>query len=261
MSLQELIELAILDAMGLLDEKEQAAFESAFRIASPAVQAQVRREQTRLSRIEALLPNVSPPAGLRAAVIEAVRTEIASPANLPSSIPTIYKSRGVSYLWRASALGCAAAAIVLGVVTFQLKHEYGQLQRLIQSDSMVASLNSQFGATFVRDVLFAPDTRRVVFKPVAEGFKGEASVFLHPQWKAAKFFAKSVAPQDGRAYRLAIVDDNNEVVRVLDTITSDGRLFSEDVELNTASASHLAIIGTTGASDATVVLSRAELKS
>lgn len=78
MSLQELIELAILDAMGLLDEREQASFESAFRTASPSIQAQVRREQTRLSRIEALLPDVTPPAGLRAAVLAAVREQIAT---------------------------------------------------------------------------------------------------------------------------------------------------------------------------------------
>ena len=45
MTLQELIELAILDAMGLLDEEERLAFEVAFRASAPAVQAQVRRER------------------------------------------------------------------------------------------------------------------------------------------------------------------------------------------------------------------------
>ena len=39
MNLQQLIELSILDAMGLLDEDEQFRFEAAFRAASPAVQA------------------------------------------------------------------------------------------------------------------------------------------------------------------------------------------------------------------------------
>ena len=80
MSLQEMIEMAILDAMGLLDEREQSSFESAFRAASPSVQSQVRREQTRLSRIESLLPDVTPPSGLRAAVLTAVRAEMATTA-------------------------------------------------------------------------------------------------------------------------------------------------------------------------------------
>ena len=67
MSIQQLIELAILDAMALLDHEEQDQFDAAFRASSPAVQSQVRREQTRLAVIETLLPDVTPPAGLRAA--------------------------------------------------------------------------------------------------------------------------------------------------------------------------------------------------
>ena len=78
MKTQELIELAVLDAMGLLDEAEREAFEAGFSSASPAVQAQVRREQTRLCLSEALLPDEEPPAGLRALVVEAVRKAMAS---------------------------------------------------------------------------------------------------------------------------------------------------------------------------------------
>lgn len=54
MKTQELIELAVLDAMGLLDEQEREAFDAAFDAAAPAIQAQVRREQTRLSVSEHL---------------------------------------------------------------------------------------------------------------------------------------------------------------------------------------------------------------
>jgi hypothetical protein len=76
MNLQQMIESAILDAMGLLDDSEREQFERAFRTASPVIQAQIRREQTRLSQIEALLPDVTPPASLRAAVVDAVRRQI-----------------------------------------------------------------------------------------------------------------------------------------------------------------------------------------
>jgi hypothetical protein len=263
MSLQELIELAILDAMGLLDEREQAGFEAAFRTASPVVQAQVRREQTRLSRIEALLPDVTPPAGLRAAVIEAVRAQIASGTADQKELvlPYILKSRTVSPLWRASALGLAAAAVVFGITTFQWKHEYDHLQEVLRGDNVILALNNQFGASYVRDVLFAPDTRRVVFKPVTPGFKGAASVFLHPEWKEAKFFAESMTTPEGRPYRLAVIDDEDHIVQVLDTITSDGRLFSKDIAIKTAQ-NHLAIVGPADATtDNMVVLSRADLKS
>src|SRR5215471_5879583 len=100
MNLQQLIELAVLDAMGLLDESEQSQFEGAFRAAAPQVQAQVRREQTRLSVIEALLPDVQPPAGLRAAVIEAVRAQMLAEADgVAGVLPPMIKSRRVSPWW------------------------------------------------------------------------------------------------------------------------------------------------------------------
>src|SRR5882672_10291884 len=114
MNLQQMIELAVLDAMGLLDETEQGQFESAFRAAAPQVRAQVRREQTRLSVIEALLPDVEPPAGLRAAVLDAVRRQILAAGlggrnGVAGVLPPMIRSRAVSPWWRAAALGMAAA--------------------------------------------------------------------------------------------------------------------------------------------------------
>ncbi len=263
MNLQELIELAILDAMGLLDEREQSAFEAAFRTATPPIQAQVRREQTRLSRIEALLPDVTPPAGLRAAVLEAVRASVAS-APLDTSeqlTPIMLKSRAVSPWWRAGAWGMAAAAVVLGFTTFTWKAQYEGLQRIAQSDKALQDMSKQFGEKYVTDVLLAPDTKRVVFHAVAPEFKGEASVFVHPEWKEVKFFAKSVATPDGRNYRLAIVDDNDKVVESLGTFTSNGELFSRSLAVKAAAARHLAIVRASEKTGEDEILSKADLKS
>ena len=73
MMTHELMEMASLDAMGLLDPTERETFELAFQAADPALQAQIRREQLRFSRMDDMLPKVSPPLGLRARVIAAVR--------------------------------------------------------------------------------------------------------------------------------------------------------------------------------------------
>lgn len=263
MNLQELIELAILDAMGLLDDGEQTAFEAAFRIATPAVQSQVRREQTRLSRIEALLPNVTPPAGLRAAVLEAVRAQVAATSSQSEGLftPAILKSRVASPWWRAAALGMAAAAVVLGITTFTWKAQYDRLHSIIQSDQSLQIMSKEFGEKYVTDVLLAPDTRRVVFHSVEPEFKGEASVFVHPEWKEVKFFAKSVATPDGRNYRLAIIDDDDKVVESLGSFTSDGGLFSKNIAVKAAAARHLAIISSSEQTGEDKILSRADLKS
>jgi anti-sigma-K factor RskA len=264
MSLQEMIEMAILDVMGLLDEREQSAFEAAFRTASPAVQAQVRREQTRLARIEALLPEVTPPAGLRAAVIEAVRTQIAAADRSDERlfIPTILKSRGVTPLWRAAALGLAAAAVVLAVTTFQWKQQNSRLEAVLREDGLLQQMQQQMGATYVQDVLFSNDTKRVLIRPVAAGFKGEASMFLNPEWSGAKFFGQNITTQEGREYKLALIDDQGAVVKTLGTITSDGRLFSQSVTLAANTKGTIAIVTTVGeGGEAPVILGKADLSS
>ena len=99
-STRDLIELSLLDAMGLLDDEERAAFERAFAGTSPAVQSHVRREQTRLAQIDFLLPDVEAPAGLRAMVLEAVRKAMAegAVAKAPAGaafMPTMIPSRRV----------------------------------------------------------------------------------------------------------------------------------------------------------------------
>ncbi len=264
MSLQELIELAILDAMGLLDEREQASFESAFRTASPSIQAQVRREQTRLSRIEALLPDVTPPAGLRAAVLAAVREQIATAQRSDSQIlaPTMLKSRGVSPIWRMAALGLAAAAVVLGVTTIEWSRQYQRMEQSLREDGMMAGLRQELGATYVKDVLFSRDTRRVLIKPVAAGFQGEASIFVNPDWKTAKFFGQAITTPDNKNYRLALIDENDQVVQVLAPISSDGRLFSQDLALAANAKGTIAIIDAPNElSDKPVILGKADLSS
>lgn len=263
MNLQELIELAILDALGLLDEREQAAFEAAFRTATPAIQAQVRREQTRLSRIDALLPDVTPPAGLRAAVLEAVRAQVAaSPKDSSEPLaPVMLKSRVVSPWWRAGTWGMAAAAIVLGFTTLNWQTQYKRLQQILESDKTIKDASTLFGEKYVEQVLLSPDTKRVMFHAVAPESRGEASVWVHPEWKEVKFFARSVSTPEGRNYRLAIIDDQDKVVDVLDTFTSDGRLFGRSIAAKVATAKHLAIVGNSDKPGEDKILYRADLKS
>jgi hypothetical protein len=251
MTLQELIELAILDAMGLLDEEERLAFELAFRAAAPSVQAQVRREQTRLSRLENILPNVTPPAGLRAAVVQAVRREIATAEAAASDNPALMiadsmvKPRGVSSLWRAASLGLAAAALVLGVTTFKQMALYEDLRNRIQNDTVLEVVNRELGPLFVKNVLFSKDTRRIVLTPKADN-KGVASVWVNSEWKDGFFFCNAMPTPKGMNYKIAIVDKDNNIVRELASFESDGELKPLRLQLSPADTGRLAV-GTPGA--------------
>jgi hypothetical protein len=234
MRLQELIELAILDAMGLLDEEERVLFESAFRAAAPAVQAQVRREQTRLSRIEMLLPDVAPPAGLRALVLKAVRDEMAkAPSSGDLLIPAIVKSRGVSPLWRAASLGLAAAVLVMAITMFLFQREHSRAFDEWQRDSLVRKMVEELGASFVRDVLFNDEAQRVVLASSAPDFKGQASVFLlNPDSASARFFCDAMPTPAGRKYKLVVLDSEGTVVHEVTEFTSSGGLVTVEVNID-----------------------------
>jgi hypothetical protein len=163
MTTQQMIENAMLDALGLLSEEEQREFERAFWAADPAVQAHVRREQTRLSRIESLLPKVEPPVDLRAAVIQAVRAAMVAQLAEPEveevrgrgPIP-ILSSLHVSPVWRAASLGFAAAAAVFGATTLFMWSKYEGVQSQITTNAFLELMTTGVGGQ-APDVLYRHD--------------------------------------------------------------------------------------------------------
>ncbi|MCC6660538.1 MAG: anti-sigma factor [Phycisphaerales bacterium] len=259
MTTQELIEMSLLDALALLDAHEREAFDRALSTAAPHVQAHVRREQTRLSRVDLLLPEVSPPAGLRAAVLEAVRRAMAEP-EVVAALPSDLSAGGrASRVWRAVSIGLATAATILAGTTLYLQAQYRDLNRSLQGDTILAELSKKFGGRFVNDVLFDADTQRVVFRPQA-GFKGEAAFFTNPDWKdKARFFCKDIQTPPGQVYKLALIDGNGNM-QVLADITSDGLFQPRDIEFTYRKAANFAIVGPDEAGTGTVILSRGELK-
>ncbi len=242
MTTHELIELSLLDSLALLDDDEREAFDTAFRAASPAVQAHVRREQTRFAQIDALLPDVTPPAGLRAAVLEAVRRAMAEDDAKAERLvlPPMIQSRKVSRLWRAGALGFATAATVFGATTVWMWSEFSSLQRTIENDTLLAHLSETLGGNFVQDVLFDADTTRVLFQPT-DGGRGEASIFANPEWSKAMFFCRGMPATPGTSLKLAIVDGSDRVIKVLAVIPATGTLVPQQLEFVPAANVRLAL--------------------
>jgi hypothetical protein len=178
MTTHELLELASLDALGLLDDDERADFERGFQAASPALQAQIRREQTRLARAEALLPDVEPAASLRARVLAAVREAIQTVGVRKGGrlVPTLLPSRGVSPIWRAAAIGSMAAAIIFGFATLRIRSEVTTINKLISANATEAEWVREYGARF-SDMLDHPETRYVQFAR-AGGASGRALIMV-----------------------------------------------------------------------------------
>lgn len=177
MTTSELLEFASLDALGLLDDQERLAYEKAFRAAPPHVQAMVRKEQSRFAQVDSWLPNVEPPATLRARVINAIHEAMLGLAPHDSSdtsggvIGKIGPALRTSpALWRAASIGFATASLVLGSFFYFAMQEN---QKLAMHNSLGASLDYariELGSAFER-VVFSQNKHEFEFTlaPEARG--------------------------------------------------------------------------------------------
>lgn len=246
MNTKELIEQAVLSAMGFLEEDEQRAYEAAFNAAPPAIQAQVRREQTRLSSLKAILPDVDAPAHLRAIVLEAIRAEInaqeiaqahrskTGSANESRRHTLLFGRKHVAAAWRVNAIASMAAAIVFGVTTLHMWRQYVELETRLGTNAMYDEIAAVFGPGYVQDTLFSERTHRVVLTITGDtaDARGQAAVWYNPDWDGVRFFSFNLPTQDGRNYTIALLDENGEIVNELARFRSGGGLEREQLRFD-----------------------------
>lgn len=263
MTTQELIELSLLDALALLDPDEQRAFDAAFAGATPAIQAHVRREQTRLAHIEALLPDVSAPDGLKAVVLDAVRRAMAEEEAVRAAglvLPAAPSGR-VSHWWRAGSIGLATAAMFFIASTVWVWSKHADLRKRIDDDKFLANISARLGSEYVRDVLLGQDTQRVVFSPASPGSVVHAALFHNPDWKNSLLVCEGLADTRGRRFKLAIVDETDSVVRVIAEIDPNAPLTPHEIPPLAGDAERLAIIAPSDVPGQGVLVSRGDLSS
>jgi len=227
MSTRELLELTILDSLGLLEPEEHEAFEREFAGAPAAVREQVRLEQSRLADMTDLLPDVHPAEGLRervlAAVREAMGTRPATPVvrHAPGRVaPRLARGPRVSWVWRSAAIAMAVIVAILGVSITQIQMDFNTLN----NQSQLAQLHNRIGAEYVHDVLLDPNTRFIHMLPVGddEG-QAAAAVVLNPDWSVARLYHLNVGAQEQGDYRLVVLDADDNIVGEVATFHADGR--------------------------------------
>lgn len=229
MDTNQLLELAALDVLGVLDPEERDAFEAAFSAAPPELQAQIRREQLRVARNERLLPKVETPLGLRARVLAALREamqtvgarkEVAgriSPAALE-----LAPVQGVNRWWRAASIGAVAAAIAMTTIALQFRSDYSNVQTVMKSDDISQAMQKHFGTWLERDLL-SPTTRHIAFSPVGawsgnpEGV-AKCVVLLDTAGSRGQMFVKNLPINVG--YTLVGLDKDGKVVKRFVNVTA-----------------------------------------
>lgn len=279
MMTSQLIEQAVLSAMGLLEPEEQDAYDRALEAASPAIQAIVRRERERLSDITPLLPDEEPPAELRGKVLSAVREAMRERANNTAParqtthaasdkvvaagavasgrvpVPALKKSRRVSPLWRVTAFGLVAATMVMGVVMGQMQQEYSSLGDV----AFTSKLLDDVGYTRVlHDMVFDESTQKAVMftteEGAASGFQGSASVMHNSDWSKARVFYQGFPTGTDDTFSVVAVDDDGNIASSLGSFTPRGGFASVEVDVSDAVGMRVAIVSSSPDGERTMLV-------
>lgn len=247
MNNENLFEMATLDALGLLDAEERRAFEDAFQAASPELKEELRREQRRLTSLEATLPDVAPPASLRDRVLLAVRDAMSAMAPSRASgviakigSPEWSIRRAVSPVWRAACLGFATATVVLIAVGFYMRDTLDATMYDSLNRDLIVMLNQDLGTEFT-DRLLSPASQKVSFRAADDGLTAQAAILIDPESKTAYLVTRDLPVMDGD-YKLVVVNDAGETQRLLASFGVSGKMNGTLITAPIEAGAPLAII-------------------
>ena len=155
-------------------------------------------------------------------------------------------------MWRASALGLAAACVVMGGVIVQLLVGF----QSVSDQSKQIALSDEFRAQFPRkprDIAFSEKTLHSIFK-AQPGFAGEAAVFHHPEWTEAQFQCLNFPSHVGQKFKIVLLDSAGNTEKELATFASDGGRTFAEVKVATTQLSSLAIVQVNDDGTETIVM-------
>jgi len=250
MSTYDLIEQAVLDALGILEPDERDQFEAALAEAPEGVRQQVRDEQARLLDLEHLLPEEQPRHELRELVVSAVRAAMreerepvagrigASGAVGVASAPTFRPARRVSRLWRAAAIVFGAATIAMVAATLELHRMYSEAGSTMVFDT----LYNRSGADVLEGMVFGPNSKRIAMTSVSDSTaRGQAAVWVDPDWDTAQLWVNRLRGEEGEQLRLVVLNEKGEVIREVADFVASGLVQHIRVKLDPAAETHLGI--------------------
>ncbi len=249
MTIRELLEHAHMDALGLLDEQDRAAFDAAFRAAPPALREQVRAEQGRMARMESTLPRVTPDASLRDRVVMAVEHAITEQTlngamSGDAGVGDFRSNRRLS-AWRSGAIAMACAAVILGGAFVKVMVDNSEMTRVQGDNATLTALLVGFGNGPMRDALFNPKTERAIFQPAIDAgalqSRRQAVLFHNEAWSTMRLFTQLPAPEENQTYRLVVLDAEGQIVEELTEFASSGQLVSVEVKATLIAGTRVAI--------------------
>jgi anti-sigma-K factor RskA len=208
MSHDDLRELSGGYALGALSDADRRLFEAHLATCGECTD-EVRALAVVVSGLAQAVPQVDPPAALRARVIDAATAAGQSPAALPTS------STGRTVrLFAILSAAAAIAAIALGLYAVSLQQRIHALEEELRlASARAAQMNQQLvqfrvasdRSQQIRAILSAPDLRRIDLagQKAAPGAFGRA--FWSPTQGLAVAFDKLPATSTDRVYQLWVI--------------------------------------------------------
>ena len=260
MSIEELMELAALDAFGLLDEYETDLYSRSFHHAPASVQDEIVRIQAELAANEALLPIETPDKDLRARVLKAVARAIeeedsatlatlaplASIGGRLTSSPVATRPRLAlsGQFWRAAALLLASTTLVMTYFWAEARTEGNRIAKLALDQNMILQLEKEIGPTFL-EYLGNPSCDRHVFRNKTPRTNAIGTLFVDRKTKTAFLLLLDMPTiesdddtKNQYTLRARLEDGTNEVVHTFSGTLSR----NHGLRINRLSSTLLAIV-------------------
>jgi hypothetical protein len=223
MTREELLELAALDAFGLLDEYEAALYTRSFHHAPVAVQNEIKELQAAFAHEASLLPDVEPDPALRQRVLDAVARAIEAESMELAPLAMIGRPDrarngaagrmgfGASTpVWRAAAFALAAALLVVAYFAGQFLERNNQMTDYVIGILTHDQIQEKIKPNF-RDFVANPSCAMDVLQPATDGIDAVATVFVNERTGEAFFLALRL-PVQSDPYVLRATDDNGKSV-------------------------------------------------
>jgi hypothetical protein len=213
---RELLELAALDALGLLDEFEAAIYTRSYHDAPAAVQDEIKRLQAEVAADTTLFPGEEPDASLRERVLRAVAEAIEREESRLAPLATIGRRRmsdlrrdsrfaiwASGHFWRAACFVLAGVAVVFALFWVQAASYVNALSEIAYIGHTEEVLEELIGPT-VKDFLFDPETAYIVLEPSQGGSEAKGLVCLNELTGDAFLVTDGLAQKGSGAYTLTL---------------------------------------------------------
>jgi len=266
MNAQQLLEMALLDACGLLEADELQRFESAFAEAPESIKAQIRREQSRFADQSELLPDVTPRPELRRLVVEAVR-RAAGTSVTPDSLrfehllagagvptPAEIHRRRVMPAWRAAAVVLGVTTVFGAVLSLELRNQITDMGDRLSSITSADLFLSYGNMPGLREAMLSADSERILFKPVDPAMTASAAIYTDPQSAKSYLVCHRLPALRGGQYEIVSLDDAGAITGTIAAFDSNGETDGHQFEFTSALRGSVGIAVRTAAGSLELVM-------